>query len=318
MLTRHLHRELGRIFREFIDCQTDICLNGEKVRAVDPIRVRPSPLSDAAVDLLPPLTFPFVLPGDNTSSVRVTFSLLPVEKWSRLSAEQKRESGITGGGTVSVLRAGREIALGWYLMGSKRRENYDDWWRCEIAFEPSLDELFGVSYSKQGIRPTPTLVDAISPTLEVQARTLNRLVRDQFANLNERNSTAVNVAEATHHKLLLQHEKAAALLRSDANRRRVVSPGYAIEIKPSADAGLLSARRQVNKIILCLNSNHPFYHRVYGPLSKQAPRSLRQALDLLLLGLARALASGDQRDRASWNRLVTSWSDAAALLLEEG
>ncbi len=56
--------------------------------------------------------------------------------------------GIVGGGGVSVLRAGREIAHGWYLMGSKRKENYDDWWRCEIEFEPVLDEHFGITINK--------------------------------------------------------------------------------------------------------------------------------------------------------------------------
>ena len=32
--------------------------------------------------------------------------------------------------------ANREIDFGWFFMGNKRRENYDDWWRCEVKFEP--------------------------------------------------------------------------------------------------------------------------------------------------------------------------------------
>jgi len=314
MLTRHLHRELGRIFRRYIDRQLVIRLNGEKVRAVDPIQVRPSPPSDGAVNLLPPLVFPFALPGRNASEVRVTFAVLPVEKWAGLSNEQKKAAGITGSGTVSVLRAGREIALGWYLMGAKRRENYDDWWRCEIAFEPSLDEWFGVSHSKQGIRPTPALVDAISPSLESQARTLNRLVRDQFAKLKERASTAIAVAEMSHHKLLLGVE---ATIAAASRQERIVSPAYVIEMRPSGDAAFLSARRRLDKLVLALNTNHPFYCRLYEPFRQESSKSLRRSLDLLLLSLARVLASADQRDRESWNRLVTSWSDAAALLLEE-
>jgi hypothetical protein len=47
----------------------------------------------------------------------------------------------------------REIDKGWYFMGKKRQENYDDWWRCEVRFPPAIDELFGVTHSKQGISP---------------------------------------------------------------------------------------------------------------------------------------------------------------------
>ncbi len=59
------------------------------------------------------------------------------------------------------MRAGREIDRGWYFMGGKRKENYDDWWRCEISFDPSLDELFGVTHSKQEIRPTEALTSIL-------------------------------------------------------------------------------------------------------------------------------------------------------------
>ena len=46
---------------------------------------------------------------------------------------------------------------GGVFMGGKRKENYDDWWRWEIRFEPELDEEFGVTHTKQGIRPSEKL-----------------------------------------------------------------------------------------------------------------------------------------------------------------
>jgi hypothetical protein len=316
MLTRHLHRELGRIFREYIDRQISLTLNGERVRPVDPIRVRPKPLAEGTVSVLPTLIFPFAS-GPSVAEVRVTFSVLPVDKWAGLSNDQKRAWGITGTGTVSILRAGREIALGWYLMGAKRRENYDDWWRCEIAFEPSLDEWFGVSHSKQGIRPTPELVAAISPSLEAQARSLNRLVREQFEKQKERSSNAAVVAELSHHKMVLGAESAAASLHSSTREQRIVSPAYAIDIRPSADAAFLSARRRLSNLVLTLNSNHPFYRKLYAVVVQEGSKPLRQTMDLFLLSLARVLASADSDDRESWNRLIESWSDATAMLLEE-
>src|SRR5439155_27258164 len=59
-------------------------------------------------------------------------------------------------------------------------ENYDDWWRCEINFEPVLDEQFGITHGKQGISPRPELLAALEIDLEPIARALNSRVRQRF------------------------------------------------------------------------------------------------------------------------------------------
>lgn len=315
-LIAHLRRELGRIFRKQLGAQFSILINGDLVIGVDPLRAQHVPNIDGSVTILPPLVFPFAVPGLGTSSVHVTFAVLPVAKWAELSNEQKRALGITGSGTVSVLRAGREVALGWYLMGGKRRENYDDWWRCEIAFEPVLDEWFGVTHSKQGIRPSPELTAAVSPSLETQARSLNRIVRKEFAKFKERESGAAAVAKLCHHKLVLGSEKRSQW-RKDRREPRFVSPVYTIDVKPLPDAEFLLARRRLDKVILCLNSNHAFYRRLYGLLEREGSKKMRQSMDLFLLSLARVLSSVRTRDRDSWNRLIETWSNAAEVLLEE-
>jgi hypothetical protein len=78
------------------------------------------------------------------------------------------------------MRADCEIDRGWYFMGAKRRENYDDWWRSEINFEPVLDELFGITHGKQGISPRPEMLAALEIDLEPIARALNNRVRQGF------------------------------------------------------------------------------------------------------------------------------------------
>ena len=107
----------------------------------------------------------------------VTFTELPIEKWHLYSNEEKRLQGISSRAGVSIVRAEREIDYGWYFMGTKRKENYDDWWRCEIRFNPELDELFGVTNTKQGIRPTEAIKNILTADIERIARNL-RLVRD--------------------------------------------------------------------------------------------------------------------------------------------
>src|SRR5262249_28800131 len=108
-----------------------------------------------------------------TGWVRVRFSELPVDEWHGLSNEEKRRIGLSKGAGVSIVRAGREVDYGWFFMGSKHRENYDDWWRCEIQFDPILDEAFGITHTKQQVRPQVHLVEALTPDLEGTARVLN-------------------------------------------------------------------------------------------------------------------------------------------------
>src|SRR6185436_3340955 len=88
--------------------------------------------------------------------------------------------GISKGAGVSVLRAGREIDCGWFFMGNKRKENYDDWWRCQVQFDPVLDEFFGVTHTKQRINPTESLLRILMPHLEPVARELNGRVWRAF------------------------------------------------------------------------------------------------------------------------------------------
>jgi hypothetical protein len=55
-------------------------------------------------------------------------------------------------------------------MGDKRKENYDDWWRCEISFSPDLDEMFGVTHTKQEIKQSEFMNNILVPDMEQTAR----------------------------------------------------------------------------------------------------------------------------------------------------
>ena len=101
----------------------------------------------------------------------------PSAPGTTLSNEEKRQLGIINGAGVSVVRAKREIDFGWFFMGGKRRENYDDWWRCEIRFDPILDEAFGITHTKQQIRPQDYLLEILTPDMENVAKALNGRVR---------------------------------------------------------------------------------------------------------------------------------------------
>lgn len=124
---------------------------------IDPLYLHPLGRFRGAVLFGQPIDYEIQAESDHGAKVigkvRVTFSELPVHEWHKFSNDEKRRLGISKGAGVSIVRAGREVDYGWFFLGGKARENYDDWWRCEIQFDPVLDEAFGITHTKQQIRP---------------------------------------------------------------------------------------------------------------------------------------------------------------------
>jgi hypothetical protein len=79
------------------------------------------------------------------SSIKSDIFIKERDQPSKFMTHLKRNTGI------SFVRAGREIDFGTfdYFDLSIATER---WWGCEILFEPILDEIFGVSNNKQGVK----------------------------------------------------------------------------------------------------------------------------------------------------------------------
>ena len=158
-----------------------ITINGDAVKPVDPLFLHEDSLTTGAEPFQDTWTCEVSsVPGAGSTrvgQVHVSFSELPVHRWSHLPNQEKRRLGVSDGAGVSIVRADREVDYGWFFMGAKRRENYDDWWRCEIRFDPALDEAFGITHTKQQIRPKPHLVEALQSHIEPVARALNSRTR---------------------------------------------------------------------------------------------------------------------------------------------
>jgi hypothetical protein len=112
-----------------------------------------------------PMFNPFPAVGDNEIPITVRFQgedHLVTVKLSMASEEARDNAGGQSTGSlphgqhagrnlgVSVVRAGRELELDptWATTYEPRER----WWGVEIAFDPGLDELFGVSNNKQSAR----------------------------------------------------------------------------------------------------------------------------------------------------------------------
>ena len=204
-LAAKLHKTLGQIFRRQLWEGKTITINGNPVKAVDPLFRHKGNNIVGATIYGSPLRYDITIPGSSqrTSAVTVTFTELPIEKWHCFSNEEKRTHGISKNAGVSIMRSGREVDYGWFFMGNKRKENYDDWWRCEVQFSADLDELFGVTNTKQGVHPTEEIKSILSPDIERIAHELNGRVRRRYLRVKAGTieSSGQRLAESRDHLL---------------------------------------------------------------------------------------------------------------------
>lgn len=335
-LQLRLMSELGRIFRYALGEGRTIKVNGIQVQPSDPLFLASGTKPSGGKLYGPPLEYKLRVPTSiqshrSVSLVSVRFTELPIEKWWQFSNEKKNDLGISKNAGVSIVRAGREIDYGWYFMGGKRKENYDDWWRCEIAFSPELDELFGVTYSKQKINPTRLLTSILTPEIERIARELNSRVRGKFARIKgERTrSHTLNRLQARDHLLepprglrerstLNNQLPALKLLRKRNDGVRGLR--FAVTNNPEEHNLFFSAKLRDGLLALNINACHPFYSSAYRQLASgktgEGQQNALQYVLLLLISCARAecLVNGP-RVREIMRRFRQTWSDAVAAFL---
>lgn len=309
-LERSLQRDLGRMYRRFLTAGLNMTINRTRVEAVDPT-LRMTEVEGATARLaFDELQYELETAGGETSVVTVRFTMLPVQRWHRLDNVTKRRIGIVGGGGVSILRAGREIASGWHLMGGKRKENYDDWWRCEIEFDPKLDEHFGITINKQGIRPSARLREAIEPELESIARMLNARVRKAFEDVKFQAAAEAScrIAAAADPDLPVIPSPG----RGGAIRYRLGSEVLPMEV-------MFQSALADRTLDLTMNADHPAFAALYQPLQAidgEAAAELRTSLELFLLSFAR---SAVQLERAGQplGEFVQAWSRTYGRMLQK-
>jgi hypothetical protein len=205
-------------------------------------------------------------------------------------------------------------------MGSKRKENYDDWWRCEISFHPDADELFGVTHTKQKISPTESLESILSEDLERIARELNGIVRKIYLKVKEEDDLPRSVSAAQRNEVLLPPVGRLATSRSDSLVEAALSRlQYKIEAVGTDDMAFYIPSLQRDRLRLVLNREHEFFRRVYEPLVQEKsipPRVMVQHLQLLLLSAARAECGLQSRqDRVAALNMRRSWGNALTAFL---
>ena len=256
-----------------------LLINGERVRPIDPLFLRNGNNLTGAEPYGPALRYDVASPGGKPSQISVRFAVLPIEQWCSLSNEDKNAHGISKRAGVSIVRGGREIDCGWYFMGSKRKENYDDWWRCEISFSPELDELFGVTHTKQKIYPTEMLESILTPDLERIARELNSLVRRRYLAVREESVELKSTAVAEHKDSLMVPVvfRGRSAQNTARIRGRITQLGYRIDEQVLEEVSFYRPSLAQERLTLTLNRDHNFYQKIYQPLAATRQVELQES-----------------------------------------
>ena len=171
-LLNRMDSELCRIYRHFLDDDNDY---GRKrnVSMVDYDMDKKCVKSSSPLKANDPLYLltPSNAPGSDGKStnelyekytIKVEYAYGKVSDVEIRLSIAKPETQMVGGNSelgkhyskntgISFVRAGREIDFGGFEF-MERSEPRHRWWGIEVRFKPELDELFGVTNSKQSIR----------------------------------------------------------------------------------------------------------------------------------------------------------------------
>ena len=356
-LVEHATKEMARIYRRKIQDGLNIWINNRLIEAVDPTLAMPN-ARHAKLEMLSPKTSKLVAArkvpirrAENvaeTADAVVKLFALPIREWSSLPNKTRTDAGVFSGHTISILRNDREVYAG-IIAAIVQRHSDAAWFRIEIDFPGELDEAFGVASNKQGVRMKAYVSDAISKAIGPDiAKVREQIQYVQAQNATERKGSGQSESEAkaqdadpfqaqgldvqlTEEQQAQMEEnlsKLAFSLKREGESEeealaRVKSSKYLITYKHDQFWPFYHVENQFGRVVLTVNTAHPFFSKLYQPLLKLAAADNEDkggnkaeppttALELMLFSLARAqiLISRDSPEAAKmFETFRRSWSD---------
>jgi len=362
-LVDHAVKEMARVYRRALDAGLTLFVNNRRVEAVDPTYSMPNARHTRLEELQAKLSrliiskpVPIRLRerDQETALIAIKLYRLPIEDWSSLPRKTLRNDlKVFDGNTVSILRNDRELfagAMAWLTT----RHSVTNWYRVQIDFPGVLDEAFGVSANKQGVRLKGYVMDAIKDAIGEDITAINDdIKRFQAQQASTREPAKPSASEARAGEVdafqsnplvaLTADEEAQlddnlrglalTLKRDDETEEqaftRVGSSKYIIDFKHDDYWPFYDVKHRFGKIILTINTAHPFFGNLYDPVRKMEARTDIEsdvvgatatdtkpgpilALDLLLLSLARThsrLSAKDDETRQLLDVIRREWSE---------
>jgi hypothetical protein len=308
-----------------------------------------------------------------TAPATVRLYALPIEDWGTLPLKvRKNDLHLYDDNTISVLRNDREVFVGTIPQIMKRHSDAN-WLRIQIDFAGELDEAFGVAANKQGIRPKDYVLTDLSTALDAEISALRERIKkyqseqtvgrhgskpsegEMKADEAERRQAKpvpapAPTTEEEHRQLDENLRTLAMMLKREKETdeeafERVKNSKHIMQYKHDAYWPFYHVDQRYGKIILTINTAHPFYERLYAPLVSAAltldtrvaegapadadenaaePQTFKGAkealvaLQLMLLSLARTqslMALQDPERTQTFDLFRKEWSDTFATQL---
>ncbi|HVT15392.1 MAG TPA: ATP-binding protein [Thermoanaerobaculia bacterium] len=362
-LVDHAVTEMARVYRRALDNGLRLFVNNRRVEAFDPTysmtsarhtRIEDLPVKVSRLILSRAVAVKISESREETVDITIKLYRLPVEQWSSLPRTTlKNNLRVFDGNTVSILRNDREVFFG-PMPKLTSRHSVTNWYRVQIDFPGVLDEAFGVAATKQGIRLKGHVEETIKKAIGGEIATLNdelKRFQRQQASARERAKPSASELRAGEADPFQQsplpgattpEEEAqlddnlrglALTLKRDGETEeqafeRVKASTYIIDLKHDEYWPFYDVKHRFGRVILTINTAHPFFVQLYEPLQKmgvqqtdpdevgdapvdEKPRA-SVALDLLLLSLARTqsrLSAVDEDARGLLDALRREWSE---------
>jgi cell fate (sporulation/competence/biofilm development) regulator YmcA (YheA/YmcA/DUF963 family) len=344
-LERSLRHDLGRMFRYFLAGDFSLAINGQEVKPFDPLFLLPQARFDSellAAQHGDKVEFDVRIPGtaDQTSKVEVVFSLLP-ESWqtdAKGDKDSRKSRYIDATAGFSIVRHGREIDL---IKSPYHAKHWTDaWYRVELRFEPELDEVFGVTHTKQHARITAgsSLYEQLKPLITANVATMKDMIiaRGKRAHLNK-TLQAEEMAKRVESRLkpleeierksdgtaaeeirsFVEQQAATKSLSSDdihALEERLDNFPIIMEFEALPGAPFYRTRVVGCSIVISLNTEHAFYEKVYRRIQVESPIA-KTGIDLMLMSIARSEIQGSGDCREWYTEQRHEWSQNLRILL---
>ena len=305
----------------------------------------------------------------NMTEVRVRMYVLPVDSWGSLTRETlKNKLHVYDDHTVSYIRNAREVEIGAEPRLKLNKHHTNAWLRVEIEFTAEADEVFGVAANKQGVRLQQVAADEIlrhddgrfsknitAIRKSIREKQLKASTAEQAGQSGEAERYATESdsiqavslpappADTAEQKAALEanlYGLAVSLKQEKETDEqafdRVKKSKYLVDLKHEQYAPFYDTEYKFGKLILRVNTAHPFYQKVWQPLTDLAKKTAAATngddddmaeggmteatckpllgLQLMLLSLARAqtqMSSGDDGETQLqlFRNLRKSWSD---------
>lgn len=370
-LVDHATKEMARVYRFAIGNGLRLYINNRQVKAFDPtysmsnarhsqylneVEAKGSKLVTAKLVDVPVHD----KEDSETAQIKISLYKLPIEEWYHLPTKTLRNDlQVFNGQTVSILRNGRELYAD-RMPELTTRHSITHWFRVQIDFPGELDEAFGVAANKQGVRLKGYVKEAIKKSIGEEISTvINEIRRFQSQHrsggepakpsASENKATESDIHQPQSISLSPQEEQqieenlhtlAITLKRANESDEeafeRVKASHYLIQYVHDEYWPFYRAEQRFGRVILSVNTAHPFFSELYEPIRKldarddaddmehNGAKNVREqtgplvALELMLLSLARTqsrLSLENEDSHRTLETLQREWSEALRIQL---